>query len=181
MGYDQLNRLVRVKFPNDDNFDHFLTYDHAGNLRYKSNPRENVNYSYSSSNKLDQATISWSGGSESLGYEYGNPYRSVSYDGFSTFTYDDANFLTSITGPTEIANQYDGEGKKASTTKEGMVSYYLYSANKLLFEYHESEDWFKEYYFLDNNLVAERKVSDPANFDSNGDGQSDLSEIGVSQ
>jgi len=182
MGYDQLNRLVKVKFLYDDGVDNFLTYDNSGNLRYKSNPRETVNYTYAGSNKLLGATFNMQGGgSEQLSYEYENPYKSVTGDGFNNFTYDDANFLTQVSGATSITNSYDGEGKKVSTNKDGKASFYLYSADKLLFEYHETEDWLKEYYFLDNNLVAARKVNDPANYDSDGDGVSDLTEMGVAQ
>lgn len=144
-GYDGLNRLLKVDGPWGASR---FTYDALDNLRTKQYGGLTQSYIYNADNRL----VSISGDrTYTLGYDaQGN----ITQRNGDTFTFDQANRMTSATGGGSYV--YDGWGRRVKTTApDGELTYTIYSrAGQLVQEYKPSVEKRTDYLYLAGKLVA---------------------------
>jgi len=180
--YDKVNRLTHVhkgdpidptKTP--DEFAN-ITYDELGNIKTfdKMPTTRSQTYNYNSSKQLASITDSLN--------QYGtikyDSYGNITSNGIKSFTYDDANHLTSIVG-TGVQYEYDGNDRLVKIINGDKTTYVVYGQNsKRLLEYKGAAgDSLKEFYYLNGDLIASRELTDLADMDTDGDSISDAYEL----
>jgi RHS repeat-associated protein len=73
-------------------------------------------------------------------------------DGTHTYTYDSRNRLVSV--DSNITYQYNYDNKRVSKTVNGITTYYIYEAHKLIGEYDQDANPIKEYIYFNDTPLA---------------------------
>ncbi|MEM7082082.1 MAG: RHS repeat-associated core domain-containing protein [Pseudomonadota bacterium] len=148
--YDGLGRLTGVRGVwGNSTFD----YDDTGNLTRRVLGAQITHYQYNSKSQL-------------LGVN-GHVNKSFAYDGRGnvihngtrSFSYDRRNRLVSSAGD---RFSYDAQGLRASKTTGITTSHYGYSLGGVLYRSTDTDGRATDYYYIDGNLIAERRVESDA-------------------
>lgn len=186
--YDLLNRLIRI-MDNTQVMDVEMTYDPVGNILSKKdllNPNKSEAYSYNAINQL----IGFAKGTITEGVEIPNPMRQIQYvldavgnhstvteDGqTTTYTANNRNAYTTVTGPANYSPHYDANG---NLTQDGQHTYsydfdnHLISVdngNTAVYKYDalgrrvekstSSPTTTTHYYYAGNQIIEERDATD---------------------
>jgi RHS repeat-associated protein len=113
--YDALHRLTAADY-SDGRFYHY-TYDAVGNRQSQQSQYSNTAYIYDDANRLisvDGVPFTWDNNGNLLS------------DGQNTYTYNSANRLTGVSGPSgTITYAYNGLGERLQQTAGGVTTTYL--------------------------------------------------------
>lgn len=171
--YDPTGNVTGISDALEPQYSRSLVYDDFDRLVSASGVWGSGSVSYDAVSNIQTKTI----GATSLGYNYlnnqlasvsgTNPYSytydvrgNVTSNGKNEFTYDYSDRLRNVSGVTSVLYDYDGNGQRVRTLKEGNVSYHFYaSSGNLLGDYDSSGFKYNEYMYLGSQLVATRDVS----------------------
>ena len=96
------------------------------------------------------------GGSRDYDFEY-DDYGNVTDDGLFTYTWNDAQNLTSIL-EANVSFTHDGNHRRVTTTADGGLKFIVYDrTGRLIGEYGESADQYQEYIYLGSRVIAQVK------------------------
>lgn len=125
-GYDALNRLDRVTYPDGRTVRY--EYDQTGNRLKMIAPEETTTYTYDADNRLRQA------GDEQFFYDRnGNLTSRATQTQTIQYSYDHENRLTRYNdGQTEVQFIYDGDGNRIAKIVDGVRTNYVNDVNGLL-------------------------------------------------
>ncbi len=194
--YDKDNRLKFSKKIEGNNFDEVrFSYDAVGNISSKAmltsklvnasvvSTSENWTYNYEQTSNLLQDITGYKDDSRYSNIQYDNLGNIIS-DGIFNYTFDDYSRLSYVNSPGIVAYEYDANDKmvyKNDGQKIEVYYFYNHLGNKML-EYRPgderlSDDSLKEYYYLQNKLVATTEMVDLNLEDSDNDGINDAYEL----
>lgn len=119
-GYDKLNRLITVNYPDERGIVTY-EYDAAGNRLKMVTPQGATNYKYDADNRLIRA------GKEIFFYDNsGNLIKKISPTETVTYGYDYDNRLIRYQDNTgRVEFEYDGDGRRISKTVNGEKTNYV--------------------------------------------------------
>jgi YD repeat-containing protein len=162
LGYDELNRQISTQYPNaTPGVTYRRGYDPTGNVMFDQTPERALTMSYDTTyNRL--SSVNGSGITRSLNYDgLGN----MTSDGVRGLTFDKAGNLQSSQNPVIKQFKYDGRNRVISETTSQGTKYYVYSGEKLMFEYAPYNQTYTEYVYLKRQLVGTRVVTNVAQAD----------------
>jgi len=138
--YDRLDRLVNESYPDGSSVTY--TYDAVGNRLSRTNSSGSIDYTYDADNRLLSA------GGVVYGWDArGNRINKTDATGTAEYHYDYEGRLSSVAhanGSTTTYSYYP-DGKRLSTTIDGVTVYYLYDGLDSVVEYHESGESIRRY------------------------------------
>ena len=120
--YDSLNRLTHVTYP--DSSSQQFTYDEAGNRKSLIDATGTTNYVY---DQADRLTNMFPPNSSPVTFAWDANGNMLSRSDGTTYTWDAANRLTKVVngnGTTQFS--YDGDGRRTSTTVNGVTTTYIW-------------------------------------------------------
>jgi YD repeat-containing protein len=147
-GYDGIDRLTNV---NVGGTDYPVTYDGAGNIK-KQTFGGALTYTYNTSTNRLSSTA----GTKAATYAY-DVRGNVSFDGTTSFTYDDNSRLRCAKCGTasQIDYDYTGTGVRLSRTKGGQTAYLVYGGTgDLLMEFNPSTNQRQEHIYFKGQKIA---------------------------
>jgi RHS repeat-associated protein len=152
------------------------TYDGAGNLtrfdKWNGSAVETIYYLYNGANQIKcvdhNNNGSCQGESEAL-YQY-DAYGNLTDDGTSTYTYDAANRLVSVTAGSDVTSySYDGDGNRLSQTVNGtLTTYVLDIATPLTMVLSETSNGQTIHYWQGLDTLAQSDGTTPQYFQYDG-------------
>jgi len=150
LAYDDFDRLVSASGVWGSGS---VTYDAGGNIQTKTIGATSLGYNYLG-NQLTSVS-----GTNPYSYTY-DVRGNVTSNGKNQFTYDYSDRIRNVSGATSALYDYDGNGQRVRTLKDGKVSYHFYaSSGNLLGDYDSSGFKYNEYMYLGSQLVATRDIS----------------------
>jgi RHS repeat-associated protein len=153
-GYDEVHRLTNASGPWGAGTACTLVstyeYDLNGNRTCKGETASSTTYTYAAgSNRLDEAM-----GVEAAMYSH-DTAGNVTGDGTHTYGFDDAERLGSVDAGATATYVYDGEGRRAIKTADGVTTYFFYHPDgRLLTEMVLADEAGKDYIYLDGTPLA---------------------------
>jgi len=160
--YDELNRQISTQYTPGGvaGTTYRRGYDATGNVMFDQTPERALTMAYTDGyNRLNSISGSVS---RTLHYDgLGN----MSNDGVRALTFDKAGNLQSSQNPVTKQFVYDGRNRVISETTAQGTKYYVYSGEKLMFEYSPYAQTYTEYVYLKRQLVGTRVVTNVAQTD----------------
>ena len=156
-GYDNLDRLTSYE-QNATEFQNFV-YDANGNRltqNQETNKTRRFTYTENSNtltgikyyHKVDENTTDVT---KEINYKY-DKTGNIIQDEKHTYTYDSRNRLTAIDN--NVTYQYNYDNKRVSKTVNGVTTYFIYDAHKLVGEYEQNRNLIKEYVYNNSTPIA---------------------------
>gem|GEM_PF-2942836 len=160
-GYDGLDRLITATSPATYGSASFQ-YDAFDNLRRHVLGSRDLSYHYSDNQtgRLNSITQAGVGTYRSFGYDNGqsNGRGNVTNDGATAFTFDLADTITRINGPSGVEQyQYDANGHRIQISASGQTRYPVYTKDGLLRAEYGTQT--QTYYYLGSQLIARSGIA----------------------
>jgi len=163
--YDELNRQISTQYPvYAPGTTYYRGYDAIGNVTFDQSPEHLLFMGYDGNNRLQSVTSVAGDVTRSMTYDsLGN----MTADGLRSLSFDKAGDLQSSQAPVLKGFVYDGRDRVIRESTPQGLKYYVYSGEKLMFEYTPYNQTYTEYVYLKRQLVGTRVVTNVAQADIN--------------
>jgi len=157
-GFDKLDRLTHYEDNSTNEYQNF-SYDANGNrLTQNQEVNQTRRFSYIANSNIltaikyyhtiDENTTNVT---KDINYTYDKTGNIIA-DEKHTYSYDARNRLIAIDN--NVTYQYNYDNKRVSKTVNGVTTYFIYDAHKLVGEYDENGDLIKEYVYNGSTPIA---------------------------
>jgi len=162
LGYDELNRQISTQYtPNyQPGTIYYRGYDGIGNVTFHQTPEKTLFMNYDTTNNRLQSVS----GDATLTLSY-DGLGNVSSDGQRALTFDKSGNLQSSQAPVIKSFIYDGRDRIIEESTAQGRKYYVYSGEKLMFDFTPDANTYTEYVYLMRQLVGSRVVTNASSAD----------------